>query len=259
MDEKKKMRLVGLIPRPIRGLARSLLDKVPVRLESRSLRAEPEQGRYGYQSRYVQFNIGPNESVLDLGSGAFPFPYATHLVDRHLEPTEHRNADLVTLDKPLISADIQSLPFRDGGFDFVYCSHLLEHVDDPIKACAEIMRVGKRGFIETPTFGNDILANWTNHTHKWHVVNSCNTLCFFEYSPRQSEGINSSAWRDVIFDKFHHPLQDAFYQNMDIFNVLFTWVESFGVFVFRNDGTIECLNAEVRHSGKQLQRTSQPS
>lgn len=253
------MRLVGLIPRPIRGLARSLFGKIPVKVVLRSQRAEPEKGRFGYQSRHVQFNISPNDRVLDLGSGAFPFPYATHLVDRHLEPTEHRNAPLARLDKPLISADIQSLPFRDKSFDFVYCSHLLEHVDDPIKACAEIMRVGKRGFIETPTFGNDILFTWTSHTHRWHVVNSCNTLCFFEYSPRQSEGINSSAWRDVIFDRYHHPLQDAFYGNLDIFNVLFTWVESFGVFVFRNDGTIESLNAEVQSSSKQLQRAAQPS
>jgi len=38
-----------------------------------------------------------------------------------------------------------AMPFPDKSFDFVYCAHVLEHVDDPIRACREIMRVGKRG------------------------------------------------------------------------------------------------------------------
>jgi SAM-dependent methyltransferase len=40
-------------------------------------------------------------------------------------------------------ADIHNLPYEDGTFDFVLCSHVLEHVDDPVRATAEIKRVLK--------------------------------------------------------------------------------------------------------------------
>ncbi|MDA0737398.1 MAG: methyltransferase domain-containing protein [Nitrospirae bacterium] len=42
-------------------------------------------------------------------------------------------------------------PFEDKKFDFVFCSHTLEDVRDPIWVCQELMRVGKAGYIETPS------------------------------------------------------------------------------------------------------------
>jgi SAM-dependent methyltransferase len=36
------------------------------------------------------------------------------------------------------------LPFRDGEFDFVLASHVIEHFPDPIKALKEWMRVSRR-------------------------------------------------------------------------------------------------------------------
>ena len=241
------MSLKQLIPRPIKKCARLLSDRLPLTVQRRQRRpAWPgDADRWSYQSQYVDFQIRPGERVLDVGSGGYPFPHATHLVDRYLEPTAHRNANLVTNGRPLVAADLHRLPFADNFFDFVYCSHVLEHVDEPLQTCAEIMRVGRRGFIETPTRGKDMLFAWTNHTHRWHIVNCGQTLCFFEYSPRDSEGIRSSAWRDIIFNSHYHPLQAAFYQNQDIFNVLFTWEDRFTVFVFKRDGAIKTLNAEV--------------
>jgi len=198
--------------------------------------------RYEYQRRFVEFNIPEGGRVLDIGSGGDPFPYATVLVDRFLQQTKHRHEPLRRDARHFVVADIYSLPFRDKYFDFVYCSHLLEHVDDPIKACKEIIRVGKRGYIETPTFGKDALFAWAKGMHKWHVVSIANTLCFFEYTPRQLEGIRSTAWLDIIFSKWYHPLQDAFNGNPDVFNVMLTWEDLFTVFVFHLDGSTETLN-----------------
>lgn len=53
--------------------------------------------------------------------------------------------------KPLYKCSVEQMPFKDKEFDFVYCSHVLEHVVDPIRACRELMRVARRGYIETPT------------------------------------------------------------------------------------------------------------
>src|SRR5262249_12808114 len=123
--------------------------------------------------------------------------------------------------------------------------HVLEVVENPLRACAEIMRVGKRGFIETPTAGKDMLFAWAKNMQKWHVVDIGRNLCFFEYSKRQLEGIRSPLWRDHILDKWCNPWQEVFYKNQDIFNVLFPWENQFSVFIFRLDGTVQTLHADV--------------
>ena len=38
-------------------------------------------------------------------------------------------------------ADIQNLPFENGAFDAIYCSHVLEHIPDDRKAMKELYRV----------------------------------------------------------------------------------------------------------------------
>ena len=46
--------------------------------------------------------------------------------------------------KPDIIADLnKKLPFKDNEVDFVYCSHLIEHVDDILEFMHEIWRICK--------------------------------------------------------------------------------------------------------------------
>lgn len=40
-------------------------------------------------------------------------------------------------------ADVQQLPYADDSFDFILCSHVLEHVPDDVKAASELRRVLK--------------------------------------------------------------------------------------------------------------------
>ena len=204
-----------------------------------------EDKRLDYQKRYVQFDIRPGDRVLDIGSGGDPFPYATVLTDRYLEESPYRFESLVRDTRPFLLSDIHELPFRDKGFDFVYCAHVLELVENPLRACAEIMRVGKRGFIETPTAGKDMLFAWARDLQKWHVVAIESNLCFFEYSERQLDGVRSPLWRDHIRSKWCNPWQEVFYNNQDVFNVLFPWEHQFSVFMFRLDGTVQALNADM--------------
>jgi SAM-dependent methyltransferase len=239
--------LRSLVSKPVRGFIRFLSNKIPVKIDILRPKSKwpGEDDRFSYQTTYVNFDIKPTDRVLDIGSGGSPFPYATVLVDRFLEPSRHRYASLVREGKPLVVADSHRLPFRDKCFDFIYCSHLLEHVENPLRACAEIMRVGKQGFIETPTMGKDALFAWAKDMHKWHIVGCGQNLCFFEYSERQLQGIRSSAWSDIIFSKWRHPLQKVFYENQDLFNVLFSWKQEFQVFVFHLDGKVESFSSGV--------------
>ena len=57
---------------------------------------------------------------------------------------EYTTADLYS---PLadIKMDIHKMPFDDNCFDFIMCNHVLEHVENDIKALSEIKRVLKKG------------------------------------------------------------------------------------------------------------------
>ena len=53
----------------------------------------------------------------------------------------------------MIALDVTDLPFRDGWFDVVMCSHVLEHVDDSDLAMRELFRVlrpGGWGILDAP-------------------------------------------------------------------------------------------------------------
>jgi SAM-dependent methyltransferase len=109
--------------------------------------------------------------VLDIGGWCDPFPRADYVIDIFPYETRglayHGVGRLPTTclyPKPLpgerftkdtwIIHDIcseQPFPFPDKMFDFVVCSQVLEDVRDPLRACSEIIRVGRAGYIETPS------------------------------------------------------------------------------------------------------------
>lgn len=97
--------------------------------------------------------------VLDVGGWYQPFNLATHVID--LCPYETRRAHdaLYPEDGERFSAatwvvrDVcnSPWPYPDKSFDFVVCSNLLEDVRDPIAVCRELCRIGKTGYVETPS------------------------------------------------------------------------------------------------------------
>ncbi len=87
--------------------------------------------------------------VLDVGSGGNPYPRANVLLDAYEDTVERYNAPIIK-DRPMVYGLGERMPFRDKAFDFVMASHVLEHTADPASFLAELMRVGKAGYIETP-------------------------------------------------------------------------------------------------------------
>lgn len=123
------------------------------------------------KSRF-HLDIKPSDKVLDVGGGHNPHPRANVVVDKYTDTNFHRSGDIKVLDKQqFISADGESLPFGDHEFDYVICCHVLEHVENPVKFLSELFRVGKRGYIETPSLIGEVLAprishKWIIHEHK---------------------------------------------------------------------------------------------
>jgi SAM-dependent methyltransferase len=69
------------------------------------------------------------------------------------------NLEYITADieSPLakVKMDVHDIPFPENSFDVVFCNHVLEHVTDDLKVCAEFNRVlkpGGWGILQSPVY-----------------------------------------------------------------------------------------------------------
>ena len=139
--------------------------------------------------------------VLDVGGWYQPFNLATHVIDLGSFETRHAAAALDPEDAERFSAETWAVhdvcvapwPYPDKYFDFVFCSHLLEDVRDPLVVCRELVRVARAGYVETPSRLREIYAKERFgalkflrarvpeigfHHHRWFVEAEDNRLKF---------------------------------------------------------------------------------
>lgn len=99
---------------------------------------------------WLRARIPRGARVLEIGSGGRPWFRSDVLCDKYLHDNVERSDRPLVRDRPFVQADGANLPFEDDSFDFVYCSHVAEHVNDLGAFLQEIQRVGRAGYIETP-------------------------------------------------------------------------------------------------------------
>ena len=147
-------------------------------------------------------NIRANDFVLEIGSGHNPKARSDVLCDKFIEDDEQRGGRIVT-DRPIVEADGQFLPFADGAFDYVICAHVLEHVEDPKQLIAELMRVARRGYIETPSEIGERIYGW--HYHRWTVNLIDGRLALQKNSQKPQFGqlFHTLAAKDKHWKRFH--------------------------------------------------------
>lgn len=129
--------------------------------------------------RRISVPLDAEGLMLDVGCGDKPHWRADILVDKFLDDThagQRNTGGSVKASAPLFESPLESLPFKDKAFDFVYCSHVLEHVLDPAAAVSELLRVGKCGYIEVPYAG--IQKMYDQETHLWYCDRQGDTLTF---------------------------------------------------------------------------------
>ena len=176
------------------------------------------------KSRF-DLRIKGGDFVLDIGGGDNPHPRANVVVDKFLFDNTHRSHSLRLLKRQnLIVADGEKLPFKDNVFDYVVCSHTIEHVAKPFKFLKELSRVGKRGYIETPSLIGEYLI--PKKAHRWVTLELNKRLVLME---KQAIDLTPSIDFGDLLQKHLAPNSLEFQILMrtypDLFTVRYEWAE----------------------------------
>ncbi len=102
----------------------------------------------------------PGSDVLDIGCGKRKVEPDAFGID--ISPDSAADA--------VWNLDRYPWPLEDNRFVRIHMSHVIEHLDDPMRAMAEVWRVARDGadvFIATPHFSSH--NSYTDPTHKRHL------------------------------------------------------------------------------------------
>lgn len=111
-------------------------------------------------------------NMLNLGSGKTKLP-------------EHLNIDIKKINGVDILADIQHLPFKSNTIDHLYCSHVLEHMENLTEVMGELHRILKpSGILKAivPHYG----SLWAQHNPEHKINFTIFTMNYYS-----------------VFDEFH--------------------------------------------------------
>jgi SAM-dependent methyltransferase len=116
-----------------------------------------------------KIHLSPGDRVLEVGPGASPYPGSQIFLEKRFADAEavcqRGGLPPIELPKPVIYYDGGRFPFGDQEFDYVICSHVLEHVQNPEDFLRELMRVAPRGYLEFPTVYYEYLYNFKEHVN----------------------------------------------------------------------------------------------
>ncbi|HUS09851.1 MAG TPA: methyltransferase domain-containing protein [Pyrinomonadaceae bacterium] len=141
--------------------------------------------------------ISSDALVVDVGCGHMPSMRANILADKFLIDDAERQQPLAIDERPFIVCDALHLPFHDNSIDYIICSHLAEHVDEPEALFAELSRVARAGYVECPGRVREILHGW--EFHRWYVEVRGDQLVF-EEKPRKLHDVELHEWFSRQFE-----------------------------------------------------------
>lgn len=196
------------------------------------MRLLPLRYRILWYLRKFKLNIPKNGLVLDVGSGNDPHPRADVLCEKFLMDDTERSDAVVMIDRPLVVGDGEKLPFIDKAFDYVICSHLIEHLDHPHKCLDELMRVGKAGYIECPSQFGEMMTSYP--FHKFFALKKDDKLLLrHKQKPIFDKFLQKTFWTRCIPDK---NFLKFLYKNIDLFVIRYEWNGKIDYFIDDSPG-----------------------
>ena len=173
--------------------------------------------RIAFSLRRLDLPVGPNDLVLEVGSGDNPYPRANVLVDLHVENLERW--DDLDISRPFVLVNANHLPFATKSFGFIIASHVLEHTADPSRFLDELSRVGKAGYIECPHAFMEQIIPYTFHRLQVRAERDALVI-----TKKPSQAPNTELLKDFACQLGPSPAFHKFlYDRTDLFYLCFYW------------------------------------
>jgi len=161
--------------------------------------------------RRLDLPVGPDDLVLEVGSGDNPYPRANVLVDRSIESLKRCRDSGIS--RAFVVADGSFLPFKTGSFNFVVAHHVLEHSDDPAGFLNELQRVATMGYIETPQAFREYII--PVRSHRLRIRADGEQLVITKKSSGSPDPQTMEEFRPLVasgeFRKFHDAHPEVFF------------------------------------------------
>lgn len=185
---------------------------------------------------YPGFKVNKTDLVIDIGSGDRPFWRADVFLDKLDMNDNQRASNSATISSLgiFVDADASQTPFKDKAFDFSFCSHLLEHVENPSAVLNEIARISKRGYIEVPNVLAEMIKPFYG-SHLWFMFFDKNNKLFFY---RKGEKLHdlllmNSVYYEYLLSRTKDPFIRIYWNDKIDYEVIY---ETTAVFNYRNVG-----------------------
>ena len=137
------------------------------------------------------------DKVLEVGPGNTPFYRSDVLLEKVFDDEKEAflqagGTEKKDLKKEIVYYQGDIFPFKDNEFDYVICSHVLEHIpkNDIPFFISELCRVSYNGYIEVPLYNFELLNDLTYHLSLLYIDTN-NTIHFL---PKEAIDLTDSAF-----------------------------------------------------------------
>lgn len=173
-------------------------------------------------------SIGPGERVLEVGPGSQPHRRSDVFLERRIEDESiafaQRGYQANAADESrMVYYDGGRFPFADNEFNYVICSHVVEHVPAPELPgfIGELQRVAPRGYLEFPNVFYELI-NYQD-VHLWLMNHRGGAMLFLNKSLFRSNFIHK-AYREMFYGPDDH-VYSSFWRFKDFYFCGFEWRE----------------------------------
>lgn len=165
--------------------------------------------------------------ILDVGSGGNPHPYADILLEKYLDDAHRLHS--IKIDRPIVLADAEKMPFKDRAFGYSFALHVLEHTKSPENFLRELQRVSTSGYIETPNLFYERLAPLK--VHALEIMDIGDVLYIYrkpsfnagDYIDRLNVLVDNEKWKHF------------FKSNPSLFHVCYKWKDTINFSIINSD------------------------
>lgn len=118
--------------------------------------------------------MSDEKTIMDVGCGS-----VFGLLPLESENVIHIDIEVTDFNKSIleVQCDAHNLPFKEDSVDIVYCSHTLEHCENPLMVLRELKRVSKKMVVvRVPCLNASIAGEGSGHLFTWSQFSLTNLL-----------------------------------------------------------------------------------